>query len=827
MPNFGRKCVALAAALLTISINSVCFAEEGGSQPIHEQQWIVNFIGEDIAEILLFAAKQDGKKDLALNTIGFKTDETSGNTEKYSYQLICPDPLAKETRDVTLTDYVWSPNNYAPWAQQLIESLHLHPYVASSAIDSKKSAESTKADDSDKATNSDKSKENKRISSALTPHPLDARGHEEAALLCSLFALRETASCFSDVRPALNRIAAHLAIAKALNGSTEYGDAGKLADITLMVLARHEAEAVTKINSFASSSSDAVQTWLRALKIRATFDYRLANFKKASALELLQYGRALADDLGCEYLTEYLYKNKPTTNAIDWLRIGARGLGTVESGHLYCEPGVTAESQSFRQDFQLYKNKKIESSDEADAALSLTPDRCLSTYSSPELQVISWSDVAAFDARHLLDSLFQKYYFEKAYWGVPEQAKESQDYADKYFSKIRLYPLVKISFLWADIKHGDSSLIAQCKTLMTSRPQDINSNLWHRIFHVCPDATELPVVTSWFIPYVLYGTAFDFEFRNFVGEPDISMSEFDMLKSYSPYFAFVIRGWLTSKYPHDSFTSEQVADAYGSLVDVSLQPLELMASASKSDPIKYGKYIEKLAAFQPDHYYELGQFYVDHAQPEKAKKAFEEGIRLGKDSVMKANKCSWLVNYYYDHGEKDKALKLAKFAEEVYSSGGLQTAAKLYERMGNLAKAEELFKADSERYDKLVGLCLFYRRHQAADPKYKSQYDSMIKVIFPSGQIKTDFATLKNPPENGIEIKSHSELTEKFGLKDNEIIVAIENIKVATRDQYFFMLTDAHATKMNFIVWDGKAYRNLEATLPNRKWDCEIEPYHR
>jgi hypothetical protein len=103
----------------------------------------------------------------------------------------------------------------------------------------------------------------------------------------------------------------------------------------------------------------------------------------------------------------------------------------------------------------------------------------------------------------------------------------------------------------------------------------------------------------------------------------------------------------------------------------------------------------------------------------------------------------------------------------------------------------------------------------------------MIKVIFPSGQIKTDFATLKNPPENGIEIKSHSELTEKFGLKDNEIIVAIENIKVATRDQYFFMLTDAHATKMNFIVWDGKAYRNLEATLPNRKWDCEIEPYHR
>jgi len=814
-------------------------ASETTSLPfVHEQQWIVNSIGEDIAEILLFAARQDGKKDLALNTIEFKTNETPGNTEKYGYQLVCPSPLAKEARDITLTDYVWSPSNYSPWAEQLISSFRLHPYDSSSAIDLTKAKDAADTSDSTKESATDSfiaalanfspesiAQQNKRISLALTTHPLDAKAHEQAALLSSLFALRETAACFSEVRPALNRIAAHLAIAKALNGNGEFGAAGKLANIALMTMARHEGEAVGQIDSLNSSSSDAMRTWLRALKIRATNDYRMADLKKASALELLQYGRALADDVGSDYLTEYLEKNKPAGNSIDWMRIGARGVGTVESGHIYSEPGVEMESQSFRQDFQLYKNKKIESSDEADAALSLFPDRCLNVDQSPELQVISWSDVAAFHARHLLDSLFQRYYFENNLWGVPEQAQEFAAYADKYFSKVRLYPLVKVSFLWSKIKYSDTALRAQCKTLMTTRPQDINSNLWHRILQISPNASELPVVTSWFIPRFLFGTAFDYEYRNFESDPDPSMSDMDMLKSESPYSPAVLRTWAGTKYPHDSFTSAQIAEAYGVVGEFAVTPMLVIANASKSDPVKYAELMEKVAAYKPDEYYQLGQYYVEHSLPEKAKTAYEAGIRLGKDSVSKANNCSWLVNYYYDHGQKDKALELAKFAAEVYSSGGLLTAARLYERMGKLPEAEQLFKDNNERYDRPGELCLFYRRHQEADLKYNREAERLTKSIFPNGLIKVDVTTMKGPPEHGITITSGSPLTEKFGLKDHEVIVAIENIKVATQPQYFFMLAAAHDTKMQFIIWDGKAYRSLEATLPDRKWGCTIEPY--
>ena len=469
MPNFGIKPAIILAAIASVAFSSSCLSDESSVKPSqacsHEQQWIVNSIGQDVAEILLFAARQEGKKELALSSIQFKTDETPGNPEKFTYQLTCPAPLAKESRDFTLENYVWSPSNYAPWAQQLISSFQLHPYdssnsnassssTATSSSPSSSSPVSTTGSSGD-ALISDLSKftpesiagQNKRISSALTAHALDPKLHEQAALLCSLFALRETASCFSDVRPELNRIAAHLAIAKALNAGTEYGATGKLADITLMILSGREAEAISKIDSMNASSNETVQTWLRALKVRATNDYRIAYLKKSSPLERLQYGRALADDVGADYLTEYLEKNKPDGNAIDWLRIGSRGVSTVESGHTYREPGIEMETMSFNQDFQLYKGKKIESTEEADAALSLTPDRCLNVQQNPELNVISWADVCAFHARHLLDSIFEKYYFESRSWGVPDQAKQTISFSDQNFSQDATLPTFKNLFL--------------------------------------------------------------------------------------------------------------------------------------------------------------------------------------------------------------------------------------------------------------------------------------------------------------------------------------------------------------------------------------------
>jgi hypothetical protein len=47
-----------------------------------------------------------------------------------------------------------------------------------------------------------------------------------------------------------------------------------------------------------------------------------------------------------------------------------------------------------------------------------------------------------------------------------------------------------------------------------------------------------------------------------------------------------------------------------------------------------------------------------------------------------------------------------------------------------------------------------------------------------------------------------------------------------TTSQYYYLLGVAANTKMQFIVWNGSAYRMLEATLPERKWACGIDNIH-
>ena len=361
---------------------------------------------------------------------------------------------------------------------------------------------------------------------------------------------------------------------------------------------------------------------------------------------------------------------------------------------------------------------------------------------------------------------------------------------------------------------------------MNSRPQDINSTLWHRVLGVSANSPELPSVESWFVPRFLFGTAFDFTYRAFKEDKKLSLSELETLKSENPYDAFLLRSWAGEKYPHSSFTSAQLAEAYGVQAEVNVNSMLAVARASRKDPVKYGELMDKVAAYKPEEYFVLAQYYVEHDQPEDAKKAYEAGMRLGKDSVLKSNNCGWLVDYYYDHGEKDRAIELAKFAAEVYSNQGLSTAAHLYERMGKLSEAEKFFKDISERYDSPGELCLFYKRNQDKNVKYKSEAERLTKSIFPNGLVKVDVSTLKDPPEKGILINSTSSLTQKYGLSVKDVIVAIESVQITDTQQYFYMLNDAKSTTMQLIVWNGKLYRAVEATLPERKLKCRILWYN-
>ncbi|MBX9723612.1 MAG: hypothetical protein K2X81_19565, partial [Candidatus Obscuribacterales bacterium] len=705
----------------------------------HEQQSIVDAIGRDIASMILFANSAASITDKAVD---FAAKQESPKTEELNFSLKLDKTGEILNRSVNLVDYVWEPANYAPWAVQIMEKFNLKANNSSDDAVAKSFVESLSNFDSEILA-----QENTRVSSDLSKNPLDASMHEQAALLCAMFGLRESASCFTDVRLWLNRVSAHLSMAKALRSNGNYSDAGKLAEIAMLCLCKREAQAVATIDKMlAEKNSETMKSWLRALKIRATADYRIADLPIATVVERLEHGRALADSLGSDNLTDQLKKGKRTGPAIDWIRIGMRGIGSVESGHLYAEPAVTAELADFSEELKLYTGKSISTSVAAIPELNLSQSGCLVSEPTPQLQAVSWANLSGFHARHLLDGIFQKYHFEKKVWGVGADADTALVNADKAFSTIRLYPLMKLCIVWGDSKKPDAVLSEQLKKLVLTDPEEVNAEMWHRIKHSVPASFGIPgPYEQWFVPRFLFGTAYDFNNRNFSTDPQLSSAEIEQLVKINPYSAALANVMARAK-KHAALTGDDLREAYGSMAEFNLPVMLSIANAYKEDDSKYAESLEKIAKYDTNYYFALGKLYVKHSQTEKALQAYENGVKFGRNAVLMSNGCQWLVNYYYDHGMKGKALALAKDVADVYSHAGLLTLADLYDKMGELALAEAEYAKINERYSAAGELSAFYLRHQSADPRYKAESLKIIKQIYPTGQLKPPLLSSKQEP---------------------------------------------------------------------------------
>src|SRR5262245_5918583 len=92
----------------------------------------------------------------------------------------------------------------------------------------------------DVRTLADASRETSR---ALASNMRDPRAHESAALVIGAFALRDAADQFTDVRWAMNRMTAHLAVARALRPDDQTSPDGAIATVILSTLSNHQARA--------------------------------------------------------------------------------------------------------------------------------------------------------------------------------------------------------------------------------------------------------------------------------------------------------------------------------------------------------------------------------------------------------------------------------------------------------------------------------------------------------------------------------------------------------------------------------------------------------
>jgi hypothetical protein len=190
-----------------------------------------------------------------------------------------------------------------------------------------------------------------------------------------------------------------------------------------------------------------------------------------------------------------------------------------------------------------------------------------------------------------------------------------------------------------------------------------------------------------------------------------------------------------------------------------------------------------------------------------------------------ANTCDWLINHYFDTNRRDEAVLVAKDAAEVYSFRGLESAGKLMERMEKWKEAQSYYEAIEERYGSREPLVGYMLRQKDKSPDVARAYDAMVGEEFPDGMKTVALADFTGAPASGAVITTQSSLISQYGLKVGDVIVALDGYRVDTFGQYGFVRGMKADVPLQLILWDGTQYRELSASVPDRRFECGMETY--
>ena len=339
---------------------------------------------------------------------------------------------------LTIDGHLWSPRTYAPLAQSLFTAGAASPVPVDRL-----------ADHNVRAALVDLRVEvlldvNERISSVLKSDMRSAAAHESAALLIGALALRESWTVFGDVRTALSRMAAHLAVADALRGPGPENVDGILARavLTLLTGAQRDALAIVEgLDRRVTTAQD--KAWTRALRLRITGDWRTPMKGDATLLERLEQGRALRTRVGSDALLSFLDTFEPE-DVTDWHRIALSefaGWFNVESGHRFTDEAIEKELAEAEKVWSRLHPGSIDRS-ALIAALNDRPGASPVDRRDPAVvAVLDWGTWAAFHQRQLSLALIARSHH---FWNLGDH-ESRQSLVGRFqarFGGLTLFPAV-------------------------------------------------------------------------------------------------------------------------------------------------------------------------------------------------------------------------------------------------------------------------------------------------------------------------------------------------------------------------------------------------
>jgi len=798
----------LAASLLATAIG--CGGDTAARRPAAwryqtEEEWLVAETAESITALALHASGRpvDPLSISVRVEPGFRWMSKDATLEGPPRHRVHVQPVGRSFT-ITLPDHVWGPVGYDPLARALLRRAQRTP--ASTILPT----ESAFLDELTDLHVSMLAALNERVSQALEQRPLDPLAHDEAAFLVGALSLREAASFFGDIRRNMCRMTAQLAIADALRGDAQPGPVRRGADVLLLALVGRQQEALARLEGFApAESSKAHQAWSRALRMRATNDWRpVLEPEKATLLERLEYVRARSVSVAESAVSEYLAQH-PSESMTDWAHVALqRGLSVSVCG-LFADSVIPADLEEFRRVRPAAGDLADWNQVVADLNAVPLPGGFQFRQGRPTLRAIDDGLWAGFFQRHLLFETLSVDDCYRVLWGFPEQAKAFEDGATKRFSGLRLYPLMAWRMAH-DILHSRPAVEAGAR-LVASSPELVTPANWVPLHK--PPWSEPPSEALWFAPALPYGTVFDTtRFYDLRHLPDLTVSARERFFELAPYDRATNWAHMTNRGGQNMRDSlEQLKAAEGPLAEYDLSVMERNLAMVKEKPRDYRRGLEDLCRVEATQCAGLAYHLVELGETADAVRYLEEFRRRCSDPVTIANNTYWLANFYYDHGRKEEAYRIAREAADTFSADGLFTLARLLERDGKFSEAADLLIAEEERYENRWPVVSLYvrNRRKLRGTKLEWRLEPYVKALFPDGLQPVGELKLK-APEDGARITGWDDRLGGARLKEGAIIVAADDVRVRNHEQFECFRSYGENRSLRITVWQDDAYRMVE-----------------
>ncbi len=772
----------------------------------NEEAWLVQQTARYVIDLALSAARRPVPAELDVDVVR----ETTPGTLRYR---IVASAGAKVTQLLVLEPYVWSPVAWAVLARQVLGQAHASAGSAATDDQTLKDLLDLQATVIAAAA--------ARISKRLSAAPGDPSAHEQAALVLAAFALRENSGPFSELRPTLSRLAAHLAVARALR--EERGRAGRYAEIALAVLAGRQKEASESLEAIRAGASPTEQAWSRALAIRNTEDWRLLRKPAgASLLERLELFRAITWTTSASRAVEVV---GPQLEPIpDWSRIVIGRGRSVQEGHAFVSSAGQLELQEARSLYAathagpLPPERYVE-------ALNESPGRIVGP--GREVRVLGWPDWARFLRRHLLSAVDSNsdLLIQGLSWVQEGDAFHSE--AERHigglegFSFVRRRAEERLRTAENEVDRDWPAFCAEAARLAGTHPERLSSLLWREAYGRCEHtAGRVANLGPWFTPRIPHGTAFDAPARFYYihGAPE-AREQLEAALEVAPRSEGLVLASLRSVIVNlepsvAARLVEPLLHYKPSVVQAYVEYLK-GRSGAEAETLQAAM---RLCDLEIGHCTVMGQAFEESGDVEAAAGAYGRYFQGSRDKVAASWYATWLVDYYLDRSRPEEAMQVAAEAAATGSAAGYAALARVAERSGKLEEAERLFGRILERYDNDGPLLAFYiRQDQLGVRRFAEPARRALSVVFPEGLKRTSLSEFAGDSGGGALIQGESAELKEAGLAPGDIIVAVDGVRVRNLEQFQCARGFSADPKLEIIAFRSNERRFIEASVRTRQ----------